>query len=90
MKARLVARGFEEENTEGIRRDSPTITKENLRLVATIIASHSWSIHSMDVTSAFLQGTPINRTVYLIPLEEANTNKFWLLKVPVYGLVDAQ
>ena len=89
IKARLVARGFEEENVDDIRSDSPTVTKENLRLVCTIIASHEWTLHSMDVTAAFLQGTPINRIVHLVPPDEANTNKLWKLKIPVYGLVDA-
>ena len=89
VKARLVARGFEEENIDEIRCDSPTIKKENLRLVCAVIASHEWTLHSMDVTSAFLQGTPISRTVHLTPPDEANTTKLWKLKTPVYGLVDA-
>jgi hypothetical protein len=88
MKARLVARGFEEDSSD-IRCDSPTITKENLRLVATISTSHSWTIHSMDITAAFLQGMPIERTVYLIPPKEACTDKLWKLKKAVYGLSDA-
>ena len=58
VKARLVARGFEEITTE-IRTDSPTICKENLRLVSTIAVSNSWKIHSMDIKAAFLQGCPI-------------------------------
>ena len=46
IKARLVARDYEEDSSE-IRCDSPTITKENLRLVTSIAASHSWVIHSI-------------------------------------------
>ena len=37
VKARLVARGFEE--TQDFRTDSPTCSKEGLRLSLTIIAS---------------------------------------------------
>ena len=35
VKARLVARGFEEDTTD-IRTDSPTISKENFRLICSI------------------------------------------------------
>uniref|UniRef100_A0A7M5XEQ1 Integrase catalytic domain-containing protein n=1 Tax=Clytia hemisphaerica TaxID=252671 RepID=A0A7M5XEQ1_9CNID len=88
VKARLVARGFEEITTE-IRTDSPTICKENLRLVSTIAVSNSWKIHSMDIKAAFLQGCPINREVFIQPPREANTSKLWKLKRTVYGLNDA-
>ena len=88
VKSRLVARGFEELNTE-FRTDSPTICKENLRLVSTIAVSNSWKIHSMDIKAAFLQGCPIDRDVFVQPPKEANTSKLWKLKRTVYGLNDA-
>ena len=88
IKARLVARGFEEVNSE-IRTDSPTVCKENLRLVSTIAVSNAWKIHSMDIKSAFLQGCEIKRDVYLRPPAEAGTTKLWKLKRTVYGLTDA-
>ena len=72
IKAQLVARGFEEDSST-IRSDSPTITKENLRLVCAIYVSFSWQIHSMDIKCAFLQGMNIDRLVYLVPPIEANT-----------------
>ena len=43
VKARLVARGFEE-----------------LRLTLTIIASRDWTLNSLDVKTAFLQGKEIS------------------------------
>ena len=88
IKARLVARGYEEESLS-IRTDSPTVSRENLRLVSTIAVSHSWEINSMDVKSAFLQGFEIDREVYLVPPTEANTKNLWKLKRSVYGLQDA-
>ena len=42
------------------------------------------------MTSAFLQGKPINRTVYLIPPKEYKKKDIlWKLKKCVYGLSDA-
>ena len=88
-KARLVARGFEED-TSSIRTDSPTISKECLRLVSAVAVSHQWTIHSLDVTAAFLQGFAMDRKVFLVPPAEAKTdNTLWRLKKPVYGLSDA-
>ena len=86
---RLVARGFEEESNN-IRKESPTCLKENLRLIVCIVSLNGWSIHSIDIKSAFLQGYNIERDVYLKPPKEAATsNKLWKLVTTVYGLVDA-
>ena len=64
VKARLVARGFEEYNVT-YRKDSPTCLKENLRLALTISASKHWSINSIDIQRAFLQGKGIIRDIYV-------------------------
>ena len=53
FKARLVARGFEEEFEE--RKDSPTYTRESLRMAFAISTSLKWSINTMDISSVFLQ-----------------------------------
>ena len=87
IKARLVARGFEEDSTN-IQTDSP-ICKENLRLVSSLGLSYGWKMHTIDVKAAFLQGFPIDRTIYLLPPPEAATNKLWKLNTSVYGLCDA-
>jgi hypothetical protein len=87
-KARLVARGFEEDY-KSFQRDSPTCCKESLRILLTIISSRLWKLHSLDVKSAFLQGSPMQRTVYIRPPKEANCRKLWkMLRCP-YGLADA-
>ena len=87
-KARLVARGFEEDSSQ-FRTDSPTIIKENIRLVSYLAIQNKWKIHSMDVKSAFLQGFRIERDVFLLPPPEVNTGKLWKLNCSVYGLCDA-
>ena len=88
LKARLCARGFEE-NTYELRKDSPTCQKESLRMVLCIVAAKKWELSSVDIKSAFLQGVPIDRELYMQPPKEANTDKIWLLKRCPYGLVDA-
>ena len=87
IKARLCARGFEEE--KNFRTDSPTCSREGLRIALSLIASNKWDICSLDVKTAFLQGYGLERTVYVRPPREAQTSKIWLLNKCVYGLGDA-
>ena len=86
-KARLCVRGFEEE--QDFRTDSPTCSREGIRLFLSTVAAKSWKIHSMDVKGAFLQGKELNRRVLIRPPREAATCKLWLLKKCAYGLADA-
>ena len=65
-KARLVARGFEED-TRKLRIDSPTCSRECLRMVFMTAALMNWKLQSIDITAAFLQGSPLERDVYLRP-----------------------
>ena len=86
-KARLVARGFEE--IQDFRKDSPTCSKEMLRIVLSLASSLGWSVNSLDVSRAFLQGDHFDRKVFLTPPKEAQSNELWELKKCVYGLGDA-
>lgn len=89
-KARLVARGFEEDGLNELEKYSPTCSRESLRVILAIIAGKFWKIHAMDIKTAFLQGEQIERDVYLKPPKEANClMKLWHLKKCVYGLSDA-
>ena len=89
VKARLVARGFEEDSTQ-FRTDSPTCMRESLRLTLCLAASKGWTINSIDYKVAFLQGKAIEREVFLHPPKEAKIDgKLWRLKKVVYGLSDA-
>ena len=89
IKARLVARGFEEELEESITSESPTCSKEVLRIALFVILMMQWSCNTMDIKSAYLQGQGINREVYLQPPPEFFKGKVWKLKKTVYGLRDA-
>ena len=88
VKARLVVRGFEED-TCSIQKDSPTSTKESIRIGLSIMSSLGWSCHSIDISAAFLQGDVIEREIYVLPAPEFYNGKIWKLKKTVYGLSDA-
>ena len=89
IKARLVARGFEEELQSDVTTESPTCGKEALRLALAAIQMKGWICHTIDIKSAFLQGGEIKRDVYLYPPKEFSRGKIWRLKKIVYGLNDA-
>lgn len=88
-KARLVARGFEDEEATNRRKDSPTCAKESLRITLALIASSRWTCKSMDIKRAFLQGNSLDREIFVKPPKEAKTMNIWKLNKCVYGLNEA-
>ena len=89
IKARLVARGFEE-NTTNLRKDSPTCSREGLRMINLSASTFFWELETLDFTSAFLQGEAINRNIFLRPPKDVcNQNEVWCLQKCLYGLNDA-
>ena len=79
-KARVVARGFEEDSTAMVK-DSPTCTKESLRMVFTVAVTQKWAIQSLDISAAFLQGNEIQREVFVLPPKDIiNDGMIWKLK----------
>ena len=88
IKARLVVRGFEE-NTSDLKKDSPTCSREAIRILITIASAMKWECHSIDIKSAYLQGNTIQRKIFLKPPKEYDEGKLWRLKKTVYGLCDA-
>ena len=87
-KARLVARGFEEEMAEW-EKDAPTCNAETLKFCLTVMKMKKWTCYTLDVKTAYLQGDEIQREVYLKPPSEGDWNGLWRLKKTVYGLKDA-
>ena len=88
VKARLVARGFEEEGNNQV--DSPTADRSTLRLLLALASTFQWKCKTLDIKSAFLQGKQIERDVFLIsPPEHNKSNVLWKLNKVVYGLNDA-
>ena len=87
-RARLTARGFQEDGE--FPTDSPTVQKHSMKLILSIATTEGWDISTTDITSAFLQGSQMDREVYVKPPKEANMpNKLWLLNKCLYGLKDA-
>ena len=64
-KARLVVKGFEEQNSD-IPKYSPTCSKEGLRFVLALIVHDEWKINSIDIKTAFLQGEDIDRKLFIL------------------------
>ena len=88
MKARLVCRGFEELNSA--RTDSPVCGKEVTCLFHSVAASFGWLPEFTDVKSAFLQGEPLERDVFVEPPSDVRKpGVIWRLNVCLYGLNDA-
>ena len=88
VRARLVARGYEDE--QHYPKDSPTIGKGAMRTVLAITASKGWEIKTTDIKSAFLQGKEMERVVHLSPPKEVRVlGILWRLKHCLYGLNDA-
>ena len=71
-------KGFQEKSS--IQSDSPTGSKECLRIILAIVSSKQWLLNSIDINSAFLQGKPIARDIFIVPEPEAHTIKLWKLQ----------
>ena len=88
-KARLVARGFEEDSSAMVK-DSPTCDRESLRMVFVVGSIMIWEIQSIDISAAFLQGRKLEREIYLRPPSDVcPRTEVWRLKRCIYGLNDA-
>lgn len=89
IRARLVARGFEEDDE--MDKTSPTMTKSTLRCILVVAAMKGWPLQTTDIKSAFLQGSDMTRIVHVTPPKEADLpkGKLWLLHKCLYGLRDA-
>ena len=88
VKARLVARGFEE--LCNVQTDSPTVAKPTVRIMFALSSTFKWTIEAMDITSAFLQAKKIQRDVFIKPPADIRKRGLiWKLQKPLYGLGDS-
>ena len=53
-KAILPARGFEEPEN-GVTKESPTCSKDSLRVIMAIIAQKKWSLNTIDIKLPFFK-----------------------------------
>lgn len=84
-KARICIQGDLEKRKESIRSDSPTASKDAIKLAFIIAAK----VKSADIKSAYLQVNLLNRRIFVRPPKETNIHgKLWLLLHGAYGIVD--
>lgn len=65
LKARLVARGFEQlAGVDYLETFSPVVKFSTIRLIFTLAATRQWSIQQIDINNAFLNGD-LEETIYM-------------------------
>jgi hypothetical protein len=92
-KARLVAKGYAQR--QGIDFDevfAPVARLETVRLLLAVAAHRSWTVHHMDVKSAFLNGDLAEEVYVHQPagfIDNENVGKVLKLRKALYGLRQA-
>lgn len=90
VKARLCVRGDQEPNQDAIRTDSPTVNKVNIKLFFVIAVHQGWHVKTADIKAAFLQGSDLDRAVYVRPpVERRRKGYLWKMIKRAYGFIDA-
>lgn len=86
-KARVVARGFQQAYDENEEIYSPVARMITMKALMSIACVKGWYIESMDVETAFLNGT-IKSEVYIYPPDgyDIENGKVCKLKKALYGL----
>ncbi|CAI7928359.1 unnamed protein product [Closterium sp. NIES-54] len=93
FKARYVARGFSQrQGVDFFQNFSPTLTMTTLRVLLHVAAHRDYELHSLDFSTAFLQGS-LHEEIWL-RRPPGFTGSFpastqWSLRRPVYGLRQA-
>ncbi|CAI7794339.1 unnamed protein product [Closterium sp. NIES-54] len=93
FKARYVARGFSQrQGVEFFQTFSPTPKMTTLRVLLHFAAQRHYELHSLDFSTAFLQGS-LHEEIWLRRppgfTESFPTGTQWSLRRPVYGLRQA-
>ncbi|CAI7917832.1 unnamed protein product, partial [Closterium sp. NIES-53] len=93
FKARYVARGFSQrQGVDFFQTFSPTPKMTTLRVVLHVAAQRDYELHSLDFSTAFLQGS-LHEEIWLRRppgfTESFPTGTHWSLQRPVYGLRQA-
>ncbi|CAI7908895.1 unnamed protein product [Closterium sp. NIES-53] len=90
FKARYIARGFSHRRgVDFFQTFSPTPKVTTLQVLLNVVAQHDYELHSLDFSTAFLQGS-LHKEIWL-RRPPGFTGSFpagtkWSLRQPVYGL----
>lgn len=92
-KARLVVRGYAQEyGVDYVEVYAPVARMDTIRLIIALAAQRGWTIHQMDVKSAFLHGV-LEEDVYVQQpqgyLVKNHEQKVYKLQKALYGLKQA-
>ncbi|CAI7923919.1 unnamed protein product [Closterium sp. NIES-53] len=93
FKARYVARGFsQQQGVDYFQTFSPTSKMTTLRVLLHVAAQRDYELHSLDFSTAFLQGS-LQEEIWLRRppgfTESFPTGTQWSIRRPVYGLHEA-
>ena len=90
VKARLVARGFEDVERSNLVKNSLTCSRDTFRAFLAVASTMSkWIFGSLDVKVCFYRAHLSKKSVILQPLKELRRECFaWKLKKSLNGLVD--
>merc|ERR1712105_393602 len=78
-KGRLVAKGFQEKSSP--QADSPTMTRESLKLFFALAATQDFNLRRIDIRAAFLQAKDLEREIFLKPPPDVRKQGIlWKLK----------
>ncbi|CAI7893145.1 unnamed protein product [Closterium sp. NIES-54] len=93
FKARYVARGFSQrEGVDFFHTFSPTPTMTTIRVLMHVAAQRDYELHSLDFSTAFLQGS-LHEAIWLCRprgfTESFHEGTQWSLRRPVYDLRQA-
>ena len=67
----------------------PTCSREFIHIFFSLPASKRWTVNSLDVRTAFIQGNNLEQTVLVRPSKKPQTNKILKIKKCVNGLAEA-
>ena len=96
-KARLIVRGYNDPDALAgqVATSSPTTTRLSCSFILSLAANMTWSTWTADVSTAFLQGRPQSRKLWVkLPAESlqllgADEDTRMLFLKPCYGQIDA-
>ena len=73
---------FEDRDLDSLMNESPTCSRDSLRTILAIYPTLEWEAGSLDIKTAFLQGSDLTRHVFIKPPRKALLNVYGNSKRP--------